>query len=114
MATLRAGEMPDRVTIQSVTYVPDGYGGQTASWGTIANGVVWAKVVQVEGGEQTIGGQTLTKHVYEVTIRDRSVGPVAATMRIGWKAKTLSVEEIIDAHPDRSRQVLRCTEEPTA
>jgi SPP1 family predicted phage head-tail adaptor len=117
MATLSAGSMPDRVTVQSVTNVSDGYGGWTSTWAPIAgpsSGVLWAKVEQVEGGEQTTGGQTLERYVYEVTIRKRAAGNVTAAMRVVWKGKTLSVFEIVDAHNDRSRWVLRCTQEPTA
>src|SRR5688572_26361316 len=119
MATLTAGERSERVTLQSVTNVPDGYGGQTSTWAPVpgaSGGQFWAKVEQVPSDEVVQAGQTLSRRIYEVSILKRALEGVTVTsaMRFQWRSKVLSVGDVIEAHPDRSRTVFRCTEEATA
>jgi SPP1 family predicted phage head-tail adaptor len=108
----RAGELRDRVTIQSKTTVADGQGGRTTTWGTLDT--VWARVSPVRTAERLQAAAIGALQAYQVTIRSRS--DVTTAMRLSWtpfragSAKTLEIHGVTPLDGGRSFLLLDCAE----
>lgn len=87
-----SSDLRERVTIQQLSVVDDGYGGQTQSWVTLAT--VFAQVLPVYSiqGEDEFADQRQSRSGYRVLIRMRT--DLAASMRILWKTHTLLIHSI--------------------
>lgn len=82
-----AGQLDQRVTIQSFTQAGDGGGGGPKTWTTIAT--VWAKVTPMGGKERLQAAQLESPANYHVTIRRRT--DITAAKRILWQGKALNI-----------------------
>jgi len=75
-----ASDLRHRVALQQPADTPDGAGGYTRAWTTIAT--VWAQVTPGTGGERVIAHGLREQSPYDVRIRYRS--DVTAAWRILW------------------------------
>jgi SPP1 family predicted phage head-tail adaptor len=67
---MAAGELDQRITLQSLALVSDGGGGSTETWSNVA--ILWAKVVPMSGRERLHADQLESPANYRVTIRRRT------------------------------------------
>jgi SPP1 family predicted phage head-tail adaptor len=109
MSPLRAGQLRSRVTLQAKTETPDGQGGTTKTWATVAP--LWARVAPTDtSGESAEGDATISRRRYTVTIRKR-VG-VTSAMRLLRGAQPLEILSVIDDDGARDQLILECREVP--
>lgn len=82
------GAMRERVSIQVETQTPDGGGGYTLGWTTLAT--VWARVRPISGREALQAQQLESAVQYRVTIRTFP-GLAAARHRLLWGSRPLNI-----------------------
>lgn len=87
-----ASQLTQRVRIERLQGVDDGYGGKTTSWVEMAT--VFAEVKPVFGAvhERVVGEQLAANAGYRVMIRART--DVTAAMRILWKSHVLLIHSL--------------------
>lgn len=95
-----AGDLRERVTIETPTRVGDGTGGESVSWSALAT--VWADVAALSGSEVTLGERDEARGRFTVTMRYRD--DVSAEMRLVWRGKILNIRALRD--PDGHRRWL--------
>lgn len=101
-----AAELRNRITIETVAETPDGMGGWTEGWTTLAN--VWAKVEPKTGGEFWYGHQIEEHIAYQVTIRYLST--VTSKMRIQWDGRQLQIKAVMLENGRKDFMRLKCVE----
>lgn len=103
---MRAGDLRDRVTIQSPPATPDGFGGWTGEWSTVSAGVP-ARVEGLSGDEAIEAGALAGVTSYRVTMRRRQV---LTRQRLLWRDPVGQPRllEIRSAIIDRSRAWVVC------
>ena len=105
---LSAGNLRQRVTIQSPTSASDGAGGSVTTW---TNGAtVWAEVLPVNGGEAFKAGLASATQFYKVTIRFRT--DVTPRNRLMWNGIPLNIRTCADL--DGRREALLMSAESGA
>jgi SPP1 family predicted phage head-tail adaptor len=108
---MRAGELRDRVTLQSVSPDASAQSGQGEPEFQDAIGL-WAVVQPASGGESLQAGAVVSQVAYAVEIR--AIGNVTAGMRLLWRpyrettAKTLEIHAVIPHPTMTDRLVLHC------
>jgi SPP1 family predicted phage head-tail adaptor len=105
MKRLGAGDLCERVTIQTATVTRDDYGGEVLTWTNTAT--VWAAVRERGGREPVIADRPVMIVNYEVTMR--SGVTVTHQNRLEWRGKHLNIETITP-QPRDGLMVLRCLE----
>lgn len=106
-ARVTAGQLRERVTIQSATETADGQGGLAKAWTALAT--VWANVVAAGPGRESLATSAVRPILnYAVTIRRRT--DVTPQMRVVWGDKTLQVEGVRDPDGRRVWTTLDCVE----
>lgn len=109
-----AGDLRDRVIVQTNTESTDSQGGRSSSWGALAGQPAIGIAAKVEGlgGSERQQAEAIGSHaLYRVTIRYWA--SVTAKMRLIWtphfgSAKTLEIA-VVDAS-DREWMTLECGE----
>lgn len=102
---MRAGELRQRVTLQSPTTTQDEFGSPVVTWGDVAT--VWARVTTT-AGDETIGqGRASASLTHEVTMRSRA--DVKPTWRAMWGTRVLEIGSVVADNVGRE-MVLNCTE----
>ncbi|MGQ0671674.1 MAG: phage head closure protein [Hyphomicrobium sp.] len=102
MSTVSIGQLDQRLTLESAARVPDGAGGATVTWSTVAE--VWA-AVRPTGGSETIDSEGLKARItHEVWLRHRD--GVHPAMRFQLGTRTLDIRAVLDAV--QRRRYLRC------
>lgn len=109
--TIDAGELDQRVVLQSKVLTADALNGQVVTWAQ--EGEVWAKVSKITGRTVHIANQMQGVMVMEVEIRKGPL-PVARTWRALWKQAPgvetpLSIEAVVP-NEDRDGWLLVCAE----
>lgn len=105
---MKAGELRERVEIQTATVTRDAYNAELLTWATVAT--VWAKVQERGGREPLIADRPTMVVSYEVTLRYPVAGvTVTHKHRLLWRGKTLSVDTVT---PNTAQGIvtLRCVE----
>jgi SPP1 family predicted phage head-tail adaptor len=102
---MKAGELRERVEIQTATVTRDAYGAELPAWATVAT--VWAKVVERGGREPILADRPVMMISYEITMRAGVT--VTHGQQCLWAGKTLSVETVTPV-PAAGLIVLRCLE----
>jgi len=82
----RIGNMRDRVTLQRVELVDDGFGMVET---LVTVGTVWARVEPLKGQERVFAGTVTQTHNLLVHIRQHP--DVAANWRVIWKGTTYTI-----------------------
>lgn len=86
------GDFRHRVVIQRNTTTPDGKGGRTSSWGTLAT--VWAQVTPTRGNERQMAGAMTSEVAYRIRTRLRTDITIAPKDRLVWDSKTLQIHAV--------------------
>lgn len=103
-AGVNAGELTERLTLQSPPATPDGSGGQTGGWTTVAT--ISAKVEALRGDEATAAAVATMTVQYRVTIRRR---PVTSGQRLLWSGGGVAMDvRAVLPSIDRAWTVLLC------
>lgn len=100
---MRAGELRERITIQQKTITRDEFGGEVATWSTLAT--VWAKVVAMSGSESISQAAGVMTVAYQITLRARD--DVDASMRVSYEGLTLEIQAVLDSD-ETGAMVLNC------
>ena len=87
MAEYQAGQLDQRIQLQSKTRTADGVGGATTAWATYAT--VWAHIRPLSGRERENAMRTEGKADYLVVLRYRS--DITETHRILWRGRYLNI-----------------------
>lgn len=107
---MNIGDMRKRVVIQHKTRTPDGGGGNTVTWSTLAT--VWANVEPIRpfrSAEYIKGDQLKLFALHKVTIRYRS--DVDATMQINIDGRILAIHTLVRIEEGKQRFIeMMCTE----
>lgn len=103
---MRAGKLNKRVGLQQLTQTPDGAGGFTEEWATIAT--LWAEVAPVSAFERLQADQLRAGVSHRVTIRHRA--GVTAKHRLQLGARTFQVQGVRNPDEANERLVLDCEE----
>lgn len=100
-----AGDLRERITIQTAAAVTNAGGGRTNPWSTLAT--TWARVQPVKGGENEDAGRLAGLQTYLVTIRDRTI---SLSNRIVWRGKTLNIRSITNRDERQHWLTMECEE----
>jgi SPP1 family predicted phage head-tail adaptor len=101
---LTAGDMRERVVVQSMTTVADGGGGLTETWATFQT--LWARVAPVSGREVEASGRLTSVETYLIYIRYRT--DILTGMRIIWNGKTLNIRSVDNRDEHREFLTMEC------
>lgn len=102
MKTITAGELTERITVQTATVTRGEANAEVISWADVAT--VWAKVVERGGREPQLADRPVMLVSYEVIIR--SGVTVSHLDRLVWGTMTLSIETVTPL--PRGYLTLRC------
>lgn len=102
---MRAGELRQRIVIQSRVVARNGLGDEVGTWSTLAT--VWAKVETPSGDEIVDAERGAATLSHKITLRDRS--DVTELMRVAWNSRTLEITAVLRDHVGR-QMVLVCRE----
>ena len=102
---MRAGDLNERVTLQTATVTRGTANAEVVSWADVAT--VWAKIVERGGREPLLADRPVMVVAYEVTIRDGD--SVTHSDRLVWGDKTLGIDTVTPRRAD-GVIVLRCME----
>ncbi len=101
------GWLCHRVTVESGAGAPDGAGGETVLWDTLAT--LWARIEPTDAGERIVAGHLSGVVTHRVTFRWRA--DLAGGMRIAFRGRYFRVLAVHDPDETRRTLVAKCTEE---
>jgi SPP1 family predicted phage head-tail adaptor len=101
---VNAGELNERLALQSPPSVDDGSGGQIGGWTTVTT--ISARVEALRGGEAAQAAIATTTVQYRVTIRRRAI---ASGQRLLWtrEGQAMDIRAVLPSR-DRAWTVLLC------
>lgn len=102
---IKAGELRERVTVQSAIQTTNSLGESIPTWSTFAT--VWASVEGVTARELLLAGQQQTEISHRVRLR--FLTGLNQQMRLAWRGRTLEIISILE-HENRSIHELICQE----
>lgn len=85
-----AGDLNERVTLQTRTEASDGVGGVTRTWADVMT--VWAKVTPRVGVENLENGRVNAAQTATFSIRNRTVDE---TWRLLWRGESWNIRRIM-------------------
>lgn len=99
--TIQIGDLRERVTITEATPNADAMGQSIITFGTPFSR--WAKVEQVQQGEEQIYDGTTAKRRIVVTLRNNWQGGKlwSETMRVTWRTRVWDVVSVREIDPQR-------------
>jgi SPP1 family predicted phage head-tail adaptor len=103
------GWLAHRVTVESAAGTPDGAGGETVVWDTLAT--VWARIEPIGAGEKIVAGHLSGIVTHLVTLRWRD--DIAGGMRIAYRGRTSRILAVHDPDECRRYIVAKAMEETT-
>lgn len=103
---MRAGQLRRRITIRTITLVPDGYGGSTETETDVAG--VPARIEPLEGTELVRAMQVGMLRPHRFTIRYRP--GMNGAKRIVYDARTFDIRSVTDPE-EKHRELQLLTEE---
>lgn len=92
MSRLSAGDLDQRVTLQSKSVTRAGNGEEVVSWVDVAT--VWAKVGQIRGRE--FFAATQMQDAVDVRVNIRYRAGVTREMRLLWRGSPLDIVSVIE------------------
>lgn len=96
---MRAGQLRERITVQSRTLTTSTSGDPGETWATVAT--VWARAELAAGGEAFEAERTISRAIATFTLRyDASLG-LAPAMRIVWNGANWNIHDVV--YDDRKR-----------
>ncbi len=105
---MQAGQLRERVTIQSKSVIRDDYGAEQITWVDVAT--VWANVRSTDGTESVESSvdQVVATISYSVLIRYRA--GLSPAMRLVWRSKALQILSIVESDNRQRQLILKCSE----
>lgn len=100
------GALRSRVTIEAPVDAPDGAGGFTRSYATLAQ--VWAKIDPAGARDDFVEQRQEQSTTHVVTIRWRS--DVKSQMRLIYRSRRLLIQSVVDLRERRRFLVCSCEE----
>jgi SPP1 family predicted phage head-tail adaptor len=104
---MRIGDLNKRIDIQAQTRTPDGLGGFTVVYATIASQIA-AAIWPVSASETVQAAMTVMTITHRIRIRFRS--GLRASYRVSWAGRYFSVVSIIDPNTAHRFLDLMCKE----
>ena len=104
---MRAGELKQRVSIQTQSTTLDGYGEPANTWTT--DSTVWASVFPLSGNEQQVAEGTTGIISHRVLMRYNT--DASPEKRLLYGAKILGIESVINTNEADVQLELLCREE---
>ena len=101
------GWLRHRVTVESGASAPDGAGGETVLWDTLAT--LWARIEPTDAGEKIVAGHLSGVVTHLVTFRFRD--DLAGGMRVAFRGRYFRVLAVHDPDERRRYLVAKCMEE---
>ena len=101
------GWLRHRVTVESGASAPDGAGGETVLWDTLAT--LWARIEPTDAGEEIVAGHLSGVVTHLVTFRWRD--DLAGGMRVAFRGRTFRMLAVHDPDETRRYLVAKCREE---
>jgi SPP1 family predicted phage head-tail adaptor len=96
------GRLRHRLTLEAADRTPDGGGGASEAWATVAT--VWAEITPT-GGTESVDADALTGRIsHEIVFRYRP--DIAPVMRLRSAARLFEIAAVIDV--DERRRWLKC------
>lgn len=102
---IAAGQLDQRITLQSRTATRDAIGGELPAWVDVAT--VWAKVDAITGREVHAAQQLHAEITLRAQIRYRD--DVAADWRALWRGNVLAIHAVLPS-PRRDALTLLCSQ----
>lgn len=100
-------DLNQRATIEQVSRTPDGEGGASEAWTTLA--VVWAKLEPVSATD-SLGPDALESRVkHKLTLR--RLASIAAGMRARIASRVFLIHAVFDKGPQEPLTTLLCEEQ---
>lgn len=87
-----AGPMRQRIRLEEPVLTPDGLGGFTRNWQTVAT--VWAEIVYGGGDERMAAGQWTAQTTHRIRLRWRD--GVTAQMRVVFGTRIFAIRAIVE------------------
>lgn len=87
-----AGGMRQRIRIEEATLTPDGLGGFTRDWQTVAT--VWAEITTVRGDEYFASGQLASQVTHRIRLRWRE--GITTAMRVVFGVRIFAIRAVIE------------------
>jgi SPP1 family predicted phage head-tail adaptor len=103
---MNAGKLRQRVKIQELARVEDGYGGYAEAWRDVA--AAWAAVEPLRGSERYAAQQVQAELTHRVVMRYRP--GVRPQMRLVYGDRVLEIAAVIDMEERHKWLELLCTE----
>ena len=101
---LNAGQLDQRITLQSKVAGVDSLGQDSTTWADVAT--VWAQAQPIRGREFFAAGQTQSEVSVRFRIRYRS--DVTEQMRVLWRSVAHDIEAVIQTNGDKTGIELMC------
>ena len=101
------GQLNARLMLEAPADLPDGQGGVSEGWTTVAS--LWGRVESLRAGPDEIAGAAIAPVSHRVTIRHRE--DVLHAMRFTYRGRALMIRGVRD--PDETRRYLVCDCEET-
>jgi SPP1 family predicted phage head-tail adaptor len=102
---MRAGELRQRIKLESQTVTRNGFGEEVRVWATLAT--VWAKIETVSGAETIAQQQATALLTHKITIR--TYAAIQPAMRVNWNSRYFDVQAVLDDNVHKQMQLL-CSE----
>ncbi len=108
---MRIGQLRKRVAIQAESSTPDGAGGYTLGWATVAT--VWADINPVTGNEAFVA-QHLEGHItHRITLRWQSGVTITSDMRVLYGSRLFNIHAVLN-NDERNQWIELLVEEGSA
>lgn len=106
---MRAGDLDQRITIQTSTNTRGSSGEMIQTWGTWKT--VWAQVQTVGGAERFYSPQLIAETSHKIKIR--YLAGVVPTMRILWRGRYLDITYVDVSRQREGEMYMLCREAVT-
>lgn len=103
---ITAGELDQRITIQSATEAQNTFGEPIQTWATLAT--VWARIEALRGAELLDAAKISTTVMFRVRVRHRT--DVTPKQQVLWGIRTLNVEAVLPSERRNEYLDLMCAE----
>lgn len=105
-AAIKAGELKNRIALESYALAPDGYGGSTPTWTAYAT--TWAKIEPKQGRERRVSEQIEARITHKITIRHRT--GVEAKHRVNFGGRLMNILAVLNPMEENRILILMCEE----
>lgn len=103
---IRAGELRQRIIVETETMATDASGGALPTYATLAT--VWAKIEPMDGAEKYNAQQTSASITHKISIRWRS--GITAKHRVKYGTRIFRIVSVLDMEEFGKLLVLNCIE----